>query len=66
MAIVDELVHRGRWTRDDRAEDFWTRLPFEVPAGCAGIEAELAVADPDAVIDLGCEGAAGWRGWSGG
>jgi hypothetical protein len=66
VAIVDELVHRGRWTRDDRAEDFWTRLPFEVPAGCAGIEVELAVADADAVIDLGCEGAAGWRGWSGG
>jgi hypothetical protein len=32
VAIVDELVHRGRWTRDDRAEDFWPRLPFEVPA----------------------------------
>ena len=66
MAIVDELVHRGRWTRDDRAQGFWPRLPFEVPAGCAGVEVELAVADPDAVIDLGCEGAAGWRGWSGG
>ncbi|MPZ82884.1 MAG: histidinol phosphatase [Actinophytocola sp.] len=65
-----EIIHEGRWTRGDRAADPWPRLPFEVPPGCPAIEVELAVggdpAVPGAVIDLGCEGAAGWRGWSGG
>ncbi|HWM02102.1 MAG TPA: hypothetical protein VNP92_07160, partial [Actinophytocola sp.] len=61
-----EIIHRGRWTRDDRAEDVWPGLPFEVPPGCPAVEVELAVDDPEAVVDLGCEGAAGWRGWSGG
>jgi hypothetical protein len=60
------IVHRGVWTRDDRAADPWPRLPFEVPPGCPGVTVELDVRHPDAVIDLGCAGAAGWRGWSGG
>lgn len=61
------FVHSGRWTRDDRAADPWPRLPFEVPAGCAGIRVSLEYdASGGAVVDLGCEGAAGWRGWSGG
>ena len=61
------IVHSGRWTRDDRAAGLWPRLPFEVPAGCAGVTVSLSF-DPGggAVLDLGCEGAAGWRGWSGG
>jgi hypothetical protein len=66
VEIVHEIVHRGRWTRDDRAAGIWPRLPFEVPPGCPAVEVELTVEDPDAVIDLGCEGPAGWRGWSGG
>ncbi len=66
MEIVHETVHRGRWTRADRAAGLWPRLPFEVPPGCAAVEVELDVDGPRAVIDLGCEGAAGWRGWSGG
>lgn len=66
MEIVHEIVHRRRWTRADRAEGIWPRLPLDVPPGCGAVEVELAVADPAAVIDLGCEGAAGWRGWSGG
>lgn len=66
MGNVHEIVHRGSWSRADRAAGIWPGLPFEVPAGCPAVEVELAVADPDAVIDLGCEGAAGWRGWSGG
>lgn len=61
-----EIIHEGRWTRDDRAGIPWPRLPFEVPPNCPAIEVELAVGHPDAVVDLGCEGAAGWRGWSGG
>lgn len=59
-------VHRGRWRREHRAEDPWPRLPFEVPDGCRSITVELAGGAGDGtVIDLGCEGAAGWRGWSG-
>ncbi|GAB3466119.1 CehA/McbA family metallohydrolase [Actinophytocola sediminis] len=61
-----QTVHTGVLTRDDRAADPWPLLPFDVPAGCAGITVELAVGDPAAVIDLGCTGPAGWRGWSGG
>jgi PHP domain len=61
-----KIVHTGIWTRDDRAADPWPRLPFEVPPGSPGVTVELDVRDPDAVIDLGCAGADGWRGWSGG
>ncbi|HEY0641274.1 MAG TPA: hypothetical protein VGD67_26900, partial [Pseudonocardiaceae bacterium] len=61
------IVHSGRWTRADRAAGMWPRLPFEVPAGCAGVTVTLEYdAAGGAVLDLGCEGAAGWRGWSGG
>jgi PHP domain-containing protein len=66
VEIVNEIVHRGRWTRADRAAGMWPGLPFEVPAGCGAVEVELSVDGPDAVVDLGCAGAAGWRGWSGG
>lgn len=61
------VVHSGRWTRDDRAAGLWPRLPFEVPAGCDGVSVSLDYDDSaGAVVDLGCEGAGGWRGWSGG
>lgn len=60
-------VHRGRWTRADRAVDRWPGLPFDVPPGCAGVRVELSYdAGGGAVLDLGCEGPAGFRGWSGG
>jgi PHP domain-containing protein len=60
-------VHRGFWTRDLRAGKHWPQLPFDVPAGCRSIAVELAF-DPasGAVVDLGCAGVNGWRGWSGG
>jgi hypothetical protein len=61
-----KIVHEGHWTRADRAGESWPRLPFDVAPGTSAVEVELSVADPDAVLDLGCEGAAGWRGWSGG
>jgi hypothetical protein len=42
-------------------------LPVEVPAGCEGLSVRLDMPDDDGVVvDLGCEGAGGWRGWSGG
>ena len=66
MTSTDADFH-GRWTQGDRAAGLWPRLPFEVPAGCAGVTVELDYDDSGgAVVDLGCEGAAGWRGWSGG
>jgi len=64
---VTTIVHSGRWTREDRAAGLWPRLPFEVPAGCRGVSVTLDYdAAGGAVVDLGCEGAAAWRGWSGG
>ena len=60
-------THRGRFTRDHRAERPWWDLPFEVPSGCGSIAVRLDFEPRDgAVLDLGCQGAAGWRGWSGG
>ena len=59
-------THRGFWTRDLRADKHWPLLPFEVPAGCRSVAVKLEFdQDAGAVIDLGCEGANGWRGWSG-
>lgn len=44
----------------------WPRVPFEVPDGCACVTVSLSYdGSGGAVVDLGCEGAAGWRGWSG-
>jgi hypothetical protein len=64
MAVTS---YRRRWTLDDRAESVWHSLPVDVPADCPGLLVTLTVPDVDgAVIDIGCEGAADWRGWSGG
>ena len=60
-------VHRGFWTRDLRLDKHWPQLPFDVPPGCGSVAVELEFdAASGAVVDLGCEGAGGWRGWSGG
>ncbi|MGW1344093.1 CehA/McbA family metallohydrolase [Kribbella sp. NPDC002412] len=64
MAVTS---YRRRWTLDDRAESVWHSLPVDIPAGCPGLLVTLTIpAVEGAIIDLGCEGAAGWRGWSGG
>ncbi|MEU4193066.1 CehA/McbA family metallohydrolase [Kribbella sp. NPDC026611] len=64
MAVT---TYRRRWTLDDRAESVWHSLPVDVPPDCPGLHVTLTVPPVDgAVIDLGCEGASGWRGWSGG
>ncbi|MFF0266624.1 CehA/McbA family metallohydrolase [Kribbella sp. NPDC004536] len=64
MAVTS---YRRRWTLDDRAESVWHSLPVDIPADCPGLLVTLTVPPVDgAVIDIGCEGAAGWRGWSGG
>ena len=57
-------VHRGRWTLEDRLEKGLRELPFDVPAGTAAVTVELSF--DGGVIDLGCGGPGGFRGWSGG
>ena len=59
--------HTGRWTLEDRFASAWQYLPVEVPAGTCALRAELEYErSAAAVMDLGCLGAAGFRGWSGG
>jgi hypothetical protein len=63
MAITQ---HGGRWTLEDRFASVWQYLPVEVPAGSCALRAELEYDRSGAVLDLGCIGPAGFRGWSGG
>jgi PHP domain len=58
--------HSGRWTLEDRFASAWHYLPFEVPRGACAVRVELEYERSGAVIDLGCLGSAGFRGWSGG
>ena len=64
--MTDSIRHAGRWTLEDRFASPWHYLPVEVPPGTAGLRVEL---DYDrtagAVLDLGCFGPGGFRGWSG-
>ncbi len=57
-------VHSGVWWPADRAEEQYREIPVEVPPGCAGLTVTLAYTG--GVLDLGCRGPAGFRGWSGG
>ena len=65
--MTDSIRHTGRWTLEDRFASPWHYLPVEVPPGTGGLRVEL---DYDrtagAVLDLGCLGPGGFRGWSGG
>lgn len=53
------------WTFEDQAIERYPTIPFEVPPGIRGIGVRIEVSG-DGVVDLGCEGPDGWRGWSGG
>jgi hypothetical protein len=56
------------YTLDDQVGDRYPRIAFDVPEGAPGVDVRIAatgIGGP-AVVDLGCEGADGWRGWSGG
>jgi hypothetical protein len=56
-----------RFTPDDRAAGTWHYLPFEIPIGVGGFTVTLTYHRiQNAVIDLGCAGPQGFRGWSGG
>ncbi|MFI6516955.1 CehA/McbA family metallohydrolase [Spirillospora sp. NPDC050679] len=62
--MAEETVLRGRWTLEDRVAAPLRGLPFEVRPGTAAITVRLA--HEGGVLDLGCEGPEGFRGWSGG
>src|SRR5260370_32128963 len=64
---MDSMVttrHAGRWTLTDRFRSAWHYLPFEVAPGACAIRVELEYERSGAIMDLGCMGAAGFRGWS--
>jgi len=64
--MADLIRHSGRWTLEDRFASPWHYLPVEVPAGTAGLRVELEYERPaGTVLDLGCLGPRGFRGWSG-
>jgi hypothetical protein len=59
--------HAGRWTLEDRFLSPWHYLPVEVGPGTAALRVELEFERAEgAVLDLGCLGPHGFRGWSGG
>src|SRR5438067_13377615 len=59
-------THRGRWSLADRFVSPWHYLPVEVPPGTHALRVDLAYDTSGAVLDLGCFGPGGFRGWSGG
>ena len=56
----------GRWTLEDQFASPWHYLPIEVPAGARAIRVQLSYDRTAGVLDLGCLGPDGFRGWSGG
>src|SRR6266851_3757693 len=58
--------HAGTWTIEERCESAWQYLTFDVPPGSSALRVELDYDATAAVLDLGCFGPAGFRGWSGG
>ncbi len=63
-SATDVLIRR-HLTLEDQAEGPYVEVPFEV-RGARSLEVRLEYDTTAAVVDLGCEGAQGWRGWSGG
>src|SRR5712671_215080 len=61
------ITHTGTFSIDDQIAAQWHYLPVEVPAGTAALRVALShPRDSGMVLDLGCFGPAGFRGWSGG
>ncbi|WP_194919793.1 CehA/McbA family metallohydrolase [Catenulispora rubra] len=57
----------GVWWLEDRLRQQLRPVPFEVPPGVSEIEVRLEYdQSAGAVLDLGCAGPEGFRGWSGG
>ena len=59
-------VYRGTWAPEHRTESIYQYLPVDLPPGAAGLRVTLTYDREAGVLDLGCVGAAGFRGWSGG
>jgi hypothetical protein len=59
-------VIQGTWTLDDRLNGPVREVEVEIPAGTAALTVRLAYDRPAGVLDLGCSGPYGFRGWSGG
>jgi hypothetical protein len=65
--VTDLVRHAGRWTPQDRFDSAWHYLPVEVGPGACGLRVQLDYDQSQgAVLDLGCLGPDGFRGWSGG
>jgi hypothetical protein len=62
---MTRTTHRGRWALADRFASPWHYLPVDIPPGSHALRVELAYDRSNAVLDLGCLGPAGFRGWSG-
>ncbi|MBB2740300.1 UNVERIFIED_ORG: hypothetical protein FHR35_000120 [Microbispora rosea subsp. rosea] len=56
----------GTWTLDDRLAGPVAEVPVEVRPGTAALTVRLSYDRSAGVLDLGCAGPAGFRGWSGG
>jgi PHP domain len=56
----------GRWTLEDQFISPWHYLAVEVPSGSYALRVELDYDRSAGVLDLGCIGPDGFRGWSGG
>ncbi|MGW4668603.1 CehA/McbA family metallohydrolase [Streptosporangium sandarakinum] len=56
----------GRWSLADRVTGPVRGVPFELPTGARAFTVRLTYDRSAGVLDLGCEGPAGFRGWSGG
>ena len=64
--MTNSTRHTGRWTLEDRFASPWHYLPVEVPGGTARLRVELEYERAaGTVLDLGCLGPRGFRGWSG-
>jgi hypothetical protein len=56
----------GRWTVEDQVASPWHYVDLEVPAGTRALRVEVRYDRRAGVLDLGCLGPGGFRGWSGG
>lgn len=63
--MVHTTRHTGRWTLEDRFVSPWHYLPVEAPAGSYALRVELDYDRSAGLLDLGCLGPHGFRGWSG-
>ena len=65
-SLARTITHSGVWRPEDRVAAIYRYLPVEVPPGAPGLRVTLEYDRSAGVIDLGCVGANGFRGWSGG